>query len=279
MWPPACDARFRIRSNIPGIGSRTRPSPSHDARTVPWAGCATIAGSRPSVRSMPSISSMRGATPDGVTFARKPSIGRVARSHPKSPSALHRGAASSASSTSAPALPTAARLSFTCLSSVRARPPSRTASRHSPWAPALLDPRVPILRSACASNTASASGISPLRNRPSAALMHGPGWSKPASTVASPAGRGVSFNETSAITPRVPRAPMCSLAMSNPLTFLTTCPPLLVTVPSAWTTFMPITVSRMLPNCHLSGPLAPTASVPPSVALSGSGGSTARNCP
>ena len=98
-------------------------------------------------------------------------------------------------------------------------------------------------------------------------------------TVASFRGTGTTLNVTSAMTPSVPSPPTCSRSMAKPVTFLTTLPPLFTTVPSGSTARMPMTISRGRPNPALSGPAMPAASVPPTVARSGSGGSMGSHCP
>ena len=78
-------------------------------------------------------------------------------------------------------------------------------------------------------------------------------------------GNGCSLSETSVITPSVPNDPRYNLLRSYPATFLTTLPPLLTTVPLDWTTRIPRTRSRALPNRNREGPLAFVAVIPPIV--------------
>ena len=66
--------------------------------------------------------------------------------------------------------------------------------------------------------------------------------------------------------------------MAKPVTFFTTLPPLLTTVPSARTARMPMTISRGRPKPVPSGPAMPAASVPPTVARPGRGGSSGSHC-
>ena len=99
-----------------------------------------------------------------------------------------------------------------------------------------------------------------------------------ATTVASFRGVGTILNVTSAMTPSVPSPPTWSRSMAKPVTFFTTLPPLLTTVPSGRTARMPMTISRGRPKPVPSGPAIPAASVPPTVARPGRGGSSGSHC-
>ena len=79
---------------------------------------------------------------------------------------------------------------------------------------------------------------------------------------------GASLKAASAMMPRVPSAPVYTLFMSYPETFFTTLPPPFVTSPFGLTTFIPINLSLIAPNCARIGPLELVDRMPSMVALS-----------
>ena len=92
-------------------------------------------------------------------------------------------------------------------------------------------------------------------------------------------GSGCTRKVTVAMKARVPQEPHISLGRSNPATVFTTLPPPLARMPSARTTLTPMIRSRTEPKRVRSGPNEFAATIPPSVALSGCGGSSASRCP
>src|SRR5581483_4110154 len=77
----------------------------------------------------------------------------------------------------------------------------------------------------------------------------------------------------------VPYEPHISLGRSNPATVFTTFPPPFARVPAARTTEIPMIRSRTLPYRVRSGPNEFAATIPPMVAFSGCGGSSASRWP
>ena len=173
-------------------------------------------------------------------------------------------------------VPPPARLALMVSSTIRARPrglpPNLTAKYCSPSI--LL---MPVADNTPWSNTFKANGVTCPLKMESATSPHDFELLNAANTVFSLAGLGVSLNDTSHTTPRLPKPPTCNRAISYPLTFFTTCPPLFVIEPSACTTFIPSTRSRGFPYCHFRGPLVPDARMPPIVALFDNAESIARN--
>ena len=104
------------------------------------------------------------------------------------------------------------------------------------------------------------------------AIRHDQAW---------PCPRAADADETSPwrSVPSVPSEPTISFGRSKPATFLTTLPPPRASVPSARTSEMPMMRSRTDPYRARRGPKAFAATMPPTVARSGRGGSSASRWP